>query len=147
MKNLIALTALTLISSQALAGRCVPDGRAFESRCDVQVTGTALSECHVTSNPRYDHPDYRGHYPGNYPGRYYPPYHTHPWERSETTKKASSCDVDLEDCKYFAFRELDKYSYRNQCGDLSVGKSVIYSYKTFNADGTVADEVTGRMRK
>lgn len=146
MKNIFVFSALALISSVSFAGRCIPDGRSFENRCDVVVTGSALSECHITSN-RYDHPDYRGNYPGNYPGTYYPPYHTHPWDRSETKKEAASCNVTLEDCKYFAFRELDKYAYRNQCGDLSVGKSVKYSYKTLNTDGTVAEEVTGRMRK
>jgi hypothetical protein len=81
------------------------------------------------------------------PFPYNSPYHTHPWNRVEIGTEASSCDISLEDCKYFAFRQLDKFSYTNQCGATSEGKSVEYSYRSMNNDGTVADEVTGRMRK
>lgn len=148
MKHVI-VAVVVLFTSEAFARRCVPDAqgnRNFESVCQVVVTGTSLSECHVTGPGRYS-PDYRGNYPGNYPGRYYPPYHTHPWERITTGAEASACDVTLEDCKYFAFRQLEKYRYTNQCGDIAVGKSVEYRYQTLNNDGTVLDEVTGRMRK
>ncbi len=146
--KLFIVSLLALSASTAFAGRCVPDMNnemIFANRCDVVVTGTRLSECHITGSMNY--PDYRGNYPGNYPGQYYPPYHTHPWNRSAPTTEASACDIDLEDCKHFAFRQLDKFSYRNNCGDLSVGKSVEYSYKNLNTDGTVVNEVTGRMTK
>ncbi len=146
--KLFIVSLLTLSASTAFAGRCVPDMNnemIFENRCDVVVTGTSLSECHVTGSTRF--PDYRGNFPGNYPGQYYPPYHTHPWDRSAPTTKAAACDVTLDDCKYFAFRQLDKFRYTNNCGDISVGKSVEYRYQTLNTDGTVANEVNGRMKK
>lgn len=152
MKNVFIISLLVLATSNAFARRCVPDtlgNRNFQSVCEVVVTGSTLSECHVTSSRNT--PDYRGNYPGNYPrnypGTYYPPYHTHPWERISTGAEASACDVTLDDCKYFAFRQLDKYTYTNNCGDVSVGKSVEYTFKSMNNDGTVAEEVSGRMKK
>lgn len=150
MKTVLTLSLLALATSNAFAHRCVPNAAGemkFESRCEAVVTGTTLAECHITGSTRF--PDDRGNYPGNYPGNYYPypPYHTHPWERVSTGEVKESCDVSLDDCKYFAFRALDKYEYRNQCGDLSVGKSVEYKYQVLNADGSVAREITGRMRK
>lgn len=149
MKYLVFLSLATFVTTTAFAGRCVPDAMGnmnFENRCEVTVTGSSLAECHLTSPSRYT-PDYRGNYPGNHPSTYNPPYHTHPWERVVTGTKASACDVTLEDCKYFAFRQLEKYEYVNNCGDISVGKSVEYKFQTLNTDGTVADEVTGRMKK
>jgi hypothetical protein len=148
MKLFFILSLLALAASNAFAGRCVPDRNNemnFENRCDVLVTGTTLAECHITGGTRF--PDDRGHYPRHFPGNYNPPYHTHPWDRSAPTTKASACDVTLDDCKYFAFRQLDKFRYTNNCGDLSVGKSVDYKFQTLNADGTISHEVTGRMRK
>lgn len=149
MKHALIISLLVLATSNVFARRCVPDAsgnRNFQNVCEVIVTGSSLSECHVTAPSRYN-PDYRGNYPGNYPGTYFPPYHTHPWERVSTGTKASTCDVSLDDCKYFAFRQLDKFRYTNQCGDISVGKSVEYRYMSLNNDGTVADEVSGRMRR
>ena len=146
MKNLFIVSFLVLATSNAFARRCVPDAmgnRNFQSVCEVVVTGTSFSECHVTGN----YPDYRGQYPGNYPRTQFPPYHTHPWERVTTGAEASACDVSLDDCKYFAFRQLDKYSYTNNCVDISVGKSVEYKFTSLNNDGSVAEEVTGRMKK
>ncbi len=150
--KLVIAASLLFAATSSFAGRCVPDmnnNMNFENRCDVVVTGTTLAECHITgsTNYPYDRGYYPGNYPGNYPGGNIPPYHTHPWDRSAPTTKASACDVDLEDCKYFAFRQLDKFNYTNNCGDISVGKSVEYKYQTLNADGTVANEVTGRMKK
>jgi hypothetical protein len=148
MKLFFILSILALAASNAFAGRCVPDRNNemnFENRCDVLVTGTPIAECHITGGTRF--PDDRGHTPRHFPGSDSPPYHTHPWGRSAPTTKASACDVTLEDCKYFAFRQLDKFRYTNNCGDLSVGKSVDYNFQTLNADGTVPHEVTGRMRK
>ncbi len=139
MKHVLIISFLLLATSSAFARRCVPDAngnRNFQSVCSVLVTGTTLSECHVTGPSRYS-PDYRGNYP----------YHTHPWNRVTTDEEASACDINLDDCKYFAFRQLEKYKYTNNCGDVSVGKSVEYSYQSMNNDGTVADEVTGRMRR
>lgn len=149
MKNLLIISLLVLGTANAFAKRCLPDvngNRNFESICEVVVTGSTLPECHVTVPSRY-YPDYRGNYPGNYPGNYYPPYHTHPWDRVTTGDEASSCDISLDDCKYFAFRQLEKYKFTNQCGMVAVGKSVEYRYQTLNTDGTVADEVSGRMRR
>lgn len=148
MKLFFILSLLSFAASNAFAARCVPDRNNemnFENRCEVVVTGTKLSECHVTGSTRF--PDERGYYPGNYRGQYFPPYHTHPFDRSAPTTKASACDVTFEDCKYFAFRQLDKFRYTNNCGDLSVGKSVEYKFQTLNVDGTVSNEVTGRMKK
>ncbi len=145
MKHILIVSLVVLFTSNAFARRCVPDAngnRNFENICSVVVTGTTLSDCHVTGPSRYS-PDYRG----NYPGTYNSPYHTHPWDRVTTTDETSACDINLEDCKYFAFRQLEKYKYTNQCGDISVGKSVEYRYQSLNNDGTVADEVTGRMRR
>ncbi len=152
--KIFVISILVLATSSAFARRCVPDAngnRNFQSICEVVVTGTTMSECHVTGPGRYS-PDYRGNnypgnYPGNFPGTYFPPYHTHPWERVTTGTEASACDVNLDDCKYFAFRQLEKYKYTNNCGDVSVGKSVEYTFKSMNNDGTVAEEVSGRMRR
>jgi hypothetical protein len=149
MKHVLIVSLLVLSTSSAFARRCVPDAdgnRKFQNVCEVVVTGTTLSECHVTGPSRYS-PDYRGNYPGNYPGQYNPPYHTHPWNRVVTDEESSACDINLEDCKYFAFRQLEKYKYTNNCGAVSVGKSVEYRYQSLNNDGTVADEVSGRMRR
>ena len=152
MKNALIISLLVLATSNAFARRCVPDAmgnRNFQSVCEVAVTGTTLSECHITGSTRNspDRGNYPGNHPYNYPGTYFPPYHTHPWERITTGTEASACDVSLDDCKYFAFRELEKYSYTNNCGDMSVGKSVEYTYKSMNNDGTVAEEISGRMRR
>ena len=149
MKYLLVISLFSLVTSTAFARRCVPDANGnmnFENRCEVAVTGTSLAECHLTSPSRYS-PDYRGNYPGNRPSTYNPPHHTHPWERVVTGTEVSACDVSLDDCKYFAFRQLEKYEYVNNCGDISVGKSVEYSYQSLNNDGTVADEVSGRMKR
>lgn len=144
MKTVTALIVL-IAASSSFAANCRP-GVAPVSRCEIQVTGSTLAECHLTGPSRYS-PDYRGNYPGNFPAPYYPGSYTYPWRRVEIGQEASACDLSLEDCKYFAFKKLNKFSYTNNCGDVSVGKSVEYVFQSLNNDGTVAEEITGRMRK
>jgi hypothetical protein len=154
MKHFFLLAVVAFASSSTYARRCVPDmqgNRIFENRCEVIVTGTNVQGCRVYVNTNDPFFMTGGAYPGNHPrplpGMYFPPYAGRPWERITPTKVADACDITLEDCKYFAFRELDKFSYRTQCGDLSVGRSVEYRYVQLHRDGSVADEVSGRMRK
>lgn len=148
MKHILLLSVLALTTSQAFARRCVPDmngNKNFASVCEVLVTSTSSAECHGSVNRRdYRAPDY-GPF-GGYRTRM-PETHTHPWNRVRVTSEAASCDVDLQECKDLAFRELEKLSYVNNCGDMSVGKSVEYTLTTLNTDGTVADQVSGRMTK
>jgi hypothetical protein len=137
MKNLIfALVALA--SSQAFARRCLPDlmgNQNFKTRCDVFVVSTSTSDCHIL----------RGG--GPFPEDYIPVYHTHPWERRKLSDQSDACDLDLQGCQDLAFRKLEKFEYTNNCGDVSVGKSVDYRFQTLNADGTVDTEFEGRFKK
>lgn len=144
----LLLISSILLSTTAFGARCLPTYTAT-TRCDVQVTGTTVAECHGSG--RTNPADYRGNYPGNYPrpfpGTYIPDTYTRPWNRVEMGTEASACEVNLEDCKYFAARQLDKYREVTNCGDISVGKSVEYRFTSYNNDGTVAEEINGRMRK
>lgn len=140
MKKLLPLAVL-LLSTSSFAGNCLSNKNPI-SRCEVQVVGNTIAECHLTGRPTYT-----PNYPGNFPGRYYPGSYTYPWRRVEIGEEVSSCDLDLEDCKTFAFRRLQKFSYTSNCGDISYGKSVNYAYQSLNNDGTVAEEITGSMRK
>jgi len=143
----IALIAsLLLVSVQTFAAHCLESRQAY-SRCDIQVEGNTLSTCRITYNPR----DYR---PAPYPGvnpyiRNYPRggAYTLPWRRVEIGEEVSKCDISLQDCKDLAFRRLVKFEYVNNCGDISRGMRVEYRYQSLNNDGTVAEEVSGRMRK
>lgn len=145
MKTALFVSLFALTSS-AFGARCLESRQAI-SHCDIQVVGNTLSECHITYNPRDIRPT---PYPGinpyvrNYPrgGAY-----TLPWRRVAIGEEVSSCDISLEDCKSFAFRKLNKFEYVNNCGDISRGMSVNYRYQSLNNDGTVAEEMIGRMRK
>lgn len=144
--KLLLISSFLVLSSTAFAARCLPTYTPT-SRCDVQVTGTTLAECHGSG--RTNPADYRGTYPSNYPYPvpYTPDTYTLPWRRVEVGEEASECELNLDDCKYFAFRKLDKFRYVNNCGDISVGKSVEYRYQSLNNDGTVAETISGRMIK
>lgn len=132
MKMLFVLSALVL-SSNSFARLCGPSG--FASICEVAVESTTTSECHILRS-------------GNmFPETYKPRYHVHPWHRESLETIAASCDGDLQACKDFAFRELEKFSYTNSCGDVSVGKSVDFRFQTLNTDGTVESQINGRFKK
>lgn len=144
--KLTLITSLFVLTSSAFAAHCL-ESREASSRCDIQVVGNTLSECHITYNPRDIRPT---PYPGinpyvrNYPrgGAY-----SLPWRRVEIGEEVSSCDISLDDCQYLAFRKLNKFEYVNNCGGISRGVSVNYRYLSLNNDGTVAEEVSGRMKK
>ncbi len=144
--KLLLVSLIVLSSINAFAGICVP-GKEILSRCDIQVTGSRLAECRgpgpIRPNGSYRTPNY----PGNYPGSSFPETYSIPWRRVDIGEEASACDLSLEDCKYFAFRKLEKFQYTNNCGAVSVGKSVEYVFRSLNNDGTIAEEVLGRMSK
>lgn len=139
MKKLLPF-AILVLSSSAFARNCLAP-KAPSSRCEVQVEGNTISECHLTST------SYTPNYPSNFPNRYNPGSYTYPWRRVAIGEEVSSCDVSLEECKDFAFRRLEKFSYVSNCGDLSYGKRVNFAYLSLNNDGSVGEEVTGSMRK
>lgn len=134
MKHFVLFSVLALASSQSFARRCVPEA-IVSTRCDVVVSSTTVSECHIIRSQN------------NFPETFKPGYHVHPWNRSVVSSTTSSCDVDLQDCKDIAFRALEKFTYTNNCGDVYVGKSVEFSFQNLNADGSVATEVAGRFSK
>jgi hypothetical protein len=139
--KLLLVSVIALSTTGAIAARCLPSNNP-NSRCDIQVEGSRLAECHGPGNIRPN-----GSYRTNYPGTYFPDNYTRPWRQVDIGEESSVCDVSVEDCQYFAFRALDKFQYTNNCGATSVGKSVEYRYRSLNNDGTVADEVSGRMIK
>lgn len=140
------LASISILSASAFAAPCMESRQAY-SRCDVQVEGNTIATCRITYNPRDIRPT---PYPGvnpylrNYPqgGAY-----TLPWRRVEIGEEVARCDISLQDCKDLAFRRLEKFEYVSNCGDISRGKSVNFRYQSLNNDGTVAEEVSGRMRK
>ncbi len=128
-----------LFPTLSSASRCLPDDtgvEAFASRCDVVVVSTRTPQCHVNE-------------PWNYPytttDRNDNWYHVHGWNQLSLKAKNSSCDINFDDCKHFAFRQLDKFRDVNNCGYVSVGKSVEYRFRTFDAARNVESERTGRM--
>mgnify|MGYP003390282015 CR=1 FL=1 len=137
MKYLI-LIALVLSSFCAQARRCVRDaqGRSdFQNRCLVIVQATWTPQCNAgASSPMLP-------VTWNW-GDFIDPYTM--ISNREVTK---SCDVELQECQDLAFRQLDRYSFTNNCGATTVGDSARYSYQQLDADGQVVSEVTGRFKK
>ena len=142
MKKLLPI-AILVLSSSAFAANCLSTS-APASRCEVQVVGNTISECYLTGTAR---PAYTPNYPGNFPGRYNPGGYVYPWRRVAIGEEVSRCDVSLEECKDFAFRRLQKFEYVSNCGDISRGMRVNFAYQSLNNDSTVAEEITGSMRK
>jgi hypothetical protein len=134
MKNTLLITLLSLSSFTAMARNCVPQTQP-STRCEVFVDGTSYSECHIIRS-------------GNmFPETYRPNYHTHPWNREFTGEQKSYCDVELQECKDLAFRRLEKYTFTNNCGDVSVGKSVEFFFQVLNEDGTINAQESGVFKK
>ncbi len=140
MKTL--LIALVILSSTlSYARRCLPDERGnetFASRCETIVYTSYTPTCHV--NEPWDYPYTATDRNDNW-------YHVHGWYQVSQIAKASSFEITFDECKTFAFKQLDKYRDVNPCGYVSVGKKVEYRFQTFNALRGVETERLGRMSK
>lgn len=140
MKTLLTIS-LVLFNVSSHASRCLPNDagvEVFESRCDTVVVSTRTPLCHV--NEPWNYPTTATDRNDNW-------YHVHGWNQISLKAKNSNCNVTFEDCKRFAFKQLDKYRDVNPCGYVSVGKSVEYRLRTFNADRSVETERFGRFSK
>jgi hypothetical protein len=138
MKNFALLSILALASGQVLARQCAADmngNKNYSTRCEISVTSTTVSECHILRAG------------GRFPEDYKPIYHVHPWDRTRVESNSEVCGIDMQTCQDLAFRALEKFEFTNNCGDVYVGESVDYKLQSLNRDGTVADETAGRMRK
>jgi hypothetical protein len=140
MKTLFVL-ALAFFHTTSHAARCLPDDagdKVFRSRCDTVVVSTRTPLCHV--NEPWDAPY-------NVTDRNDNWYHVHGWNQVSLKAKKSTCEVTFEDCRSFAFRQLDKYRDVNPCGYVSVGKGVEYRYREFNSDRSISHERFGSFYK
>ena len=136
--KLLFIFTLLLSSSLANARRCAPNSQGeiiFENRCLVVVKSTWTPQCNAgAATP---------HSPMTWGFADF----IDPYILVSAAKTATSCDIELQDCKDLAFRELQKYSYTNNCGATTVGESVVYKYQLLTPEGDVIDTVSGRFKK
>ena len=144
MKHIALIAIMALASSQSFARRCNSESIA-STRCEISVSGNSIPSCRIGNSTR----DYVERYPGANPYQYrtFPVPGYYGWERSEINDSSEVCDVDLQECKDLAFRALEKLNYTSNCGDISRGTSVEFSFQTLNGDGSVRAEQTGRFKK
>lgn len=137
MKYLL-LASLILSSSIALARRCVPNAQgemAFANRCLLVVKSTWTPQCNAGSA--------RPHLPLSWGFANF----IDPYILVAAAHTATYCDVELEDCKDFALRELQKYQSTNNCGATTVGESVTFDYQLLSPTGDVTDRMWGRFQR
>lgn len=136
--NIILFALLLLSAPLAHARRCVPNAQGemvFDNRCLVVVKSTWTPQCNAGSaSPMlpvtWGFADF-----------------IDPHILISAAKTATFCDVDLEECKDLAFRELEKYSHTNNCGATTVGESARWDYQLLTPTGDVESRTTGRFKK